>query len=116
MSPTADRDRDGIPADEPDLDELAHEAGDAARRLSAAIAGATIVLLHGLVGWFTAALGLVAPLWAVTVLLVVWAAAGVLAWRWRARRPIVAMLVPLVTAGVVLGAVALGSRLLGWSA
>lgn len=114
MSPTVDR--DGVPADEPDLDELAHEAGDAARRLSAAIAGATIVLLHGLVGWFTAALGLVAPRWAVAVLLVAWAGAGVIAWRWRARRPIVAMLVPLLTAGVVLGTVTLGSRVFGWSA
>jgi hypothetical protein len=115
VAPASDRDRDGVPAGEPDLDDLARDAAVAATKLTAAIAGTAIVLLHGLVGWFTAAVGLVAPAWAVGGLLLLWAGAGVVAWRWRARRPIVAMLVPFVTAAVVLGAVTLGTRVSGWS-
>lgn len=107
-------DRD--PRDEPDLDELARDAGDAARRVTSVVAGTTLVLLHGVVGWLTLSLGLVAPPWAVVALLVLWAAAGVLAWRWRTHRPILTMLTPFATAAVVLGVVALGGALLGWSA
>lgn len=101
---------------EPDLSGLTADAQRAARRMSGAIAGGTLVLLHGAVGWFTLTLGLVAPPWAVGALLVVWATIGVVAWRWRTRRPIATMLAPFVMAALLLGAVALGGELLGWSA
>jgi hypothetical protein len=108
----ADRDSAG----DPDLDDLARDAGDAARRVSGAVAGVTLVVLHAVVGSITLTLGVVAPGWAVAALLLAWAAIGVTAWRWRARRPIVAMLAPFVAAALDIGAVALGEALLGWRA
>lgn len=102
--------------DDPDLEGLARDAGDAARRVSGAVAGATFVVLHAIVGWITLTLGLVAPLWAVALLLLVWAAVAVIGWRWRSRRPIATMLAPFAVAALDIGVVALGGALLGWSA
>jgi hypothetical protein len=109
---SADRDR----REDPELDDLARDAGDAARRASGAVAGVTLVVLHVLVGYITLTLGSVAPMWAVAVLLVVWALVGVIAWRWRTRRPIAAMLAPFVVAALDLGVVTLGGALLGGGA
>lgn len=108
--------REPRPAPEPDLDDLARDAHAAATRVSGAVAGATLGLLHTVVGWLTLSLGLVAPMWAVTTLLVVWAVVGIAAWRVRSRRPILTMLAPLAVAGLDLGVVALGATALGWNA
>lgn len=99
-----------------DLEELARTAGTSARRFNGLVAGVTFVVLHGVVLWLVLSLGLVAPPWAVTVLLAVWLGVAVVGWRGRTRRPLVTMLLPIATAGVVLCAVVLGARLLGWSA
>ncbi|MEX1162094.1 MAG: hypothetical protein WEB03_00795 [Nitriliruptor sp.] len=102
--------------EEGDLDALASEVGDVARRISGVVAGTALVLLHAVVGYLTLSLGLVAPMWAVLVLLTAWAVIGVVAWRWRIRHPFLAMLAPFVTVALVLAVVALGGRFLGWSA
>jgi hypothetical protein len=99
-----------------DLGDLAETAGTAARRFTGAVAGATFVVLHGVVLWLVLSLGLVAPGWAVGVLSALWLAVAVAGWRGRARHPLITMLLPVVTAGLVLGAVALGGQVLGWSA
>ena len=109
---TSDRE----PPPEPDLTELAGDAHAAAHRVTGTVAGATLIVLHGIVGWLTLSLALVAPPWGVVPLLVVWAVAGVAAWRVRARRPIATMLTPLAVAGLDLGVVALGAWAFGWSA
>lgn len=109
---SADRD----PAGDPDLDDLVRDAGDAARRVSGAVAGATFVVLHAVVGWFTLTLGLVAPMWAVALLLLVWAGVAVIGWRWRSRRPIATMLAPFAVAALDIGVVAFGDAVLGWTA
>jgi hypothetical protein len=101
---------------EPDVDELARTAGEAARRVSGTVAGVTFVGLHAVVGWLVLSLGLLAPIWAVLPLLALWAVVGVLGWRGRRRHPIVTMLLPLATAGLVLGLVAIGGELFGWTA
>lgn len=105
---------EGPRAHEPDLDGLARDAGAAARTLSGAIAGVTLLALHAIVGVFTVSVGTVAPGWVVAALLVVWGGIGAVAWRWRQRRPIAAMLAPFVTAAIVLTSLALGSGTSAW--
>jgi hypothetical protein len=65
---------------------------------------------------FYAASGLLAPGWAVTVLLVVWL--GLLAvaiWLLRARRPVYVLLTPVVGALIWFGALTAGENWLGWT-
>jgi hypothetical protein len=104
----------GSPGDG-DLDELARTATEAARRVSGTVAGVTFVVLHAVTGWLVLSLGLLAPIWAVLPLLAVWAVVAVLGWRGRRRHPIVTMLLPLATAGVVLVLVSFGGELFGWA-
>jgi hypothetical protein len=103
----------GAPGDG-DLDVLARTAGEAARRVSGAVAGATFVVLHAVVGWLVLSLGLLAPIWALVALLALWALVAVIGWRVRRRYPIVTMLLPLATASLVLVLASYGSALLGW--
>jgi hypothetical protein len=64
---------------------------------------------------FTVASGLVAPLWAMAVLYVVWVmGAGALALVAR-RRPLATPLVPLVNAAVLWVVITAGEALLGWA-
>jgi hypothetical protein len=104
------------PISEGDLDDLARAAGDAARQVTGIVAGTTFVILHAVVGGLVVSLGSLAPSWAVASLLTVWGGVAVVGWRGRRRRPIVTMLLPIATAVLVLGAVALGGQALGWSA
>jgi hypothetical protein len=60
--------------------------------------------------------GLVAPLWAIVVLLLVWAALAVYAVRWFTRRPWVVLLLPFIAAAVWFAAITLGEQVLGWQA
>ncbi|MBO3749674.1 hypothetical protein J5X84_26645 [Streptosporangiaceae bacterium NEAU-GS5] len=65
---------------------------------------------------FFAASGLVAPLWAIIVLLVVWAALLAAAiWAVRARSPW-GLLTPIVAIGVWFGTISAGEALLDWTA
>ncbi len=60
--------------------------------------------------------GLVAPLWAVIVLVAVWAALLVVALRlWKAR-PFLVPLVPIAAVAIWFAAIAAGETWLGWTA
>lgn len=88
---------------------------DLGRQAGSAIAFAFAMLLHGLVGIFYISSGLVAPGWAVLVLVAIWIGLGVLLWRWR-RRGAVVLTVPFVAAAIWFLVVTAGEQLLGWTA
>lgn len=65
--------------------------------------------------WLYGASALVAPVWAVAVLLVLWLAQFVLACRWFGTRPYAVLLMPVVALALWFAAMVAGARLLGWS-
>lgn len=65
---------------------------------------------------FTVASGLVAPIWAVVALYVVWLGAAAVLFVLARRRPLLTPLVPIVNAAVLWGTIALGDVWLGWTA
>jgi hypothetical protein len=75
----------------------------------------------GLVGhlvmlvWFAAS-GLVAPLWAVGGLLLVWAVLLVVGLHLRRRRPALMLLMPVVDVAIWVAVINAGERFLGWTA
>ncbi|MGH8884902.1 MAG: hypothetical protein ACRDYX_06965 [Egibacteraceae bacterium] len=71
--------------------------------------------LHLVVGLPFLALGLLAPLWAILVLWAVWGALLTLAIRLRHTRPWLVLVIPPVTAAILVGALSLGGRFLGWT-
>ena len=74
------------------------------------------IAAHIVVGYFYLVAGLVTPFYGLIVLWVVWVALLVLAiWMLR-RRPLLALAVPLVALGILVGVTALGGAFLGWSA
>ena len=80
------------------------------------VIGAIGLLAHlAMLIWYAAS-GLVAPGWAVVVLIGVWAlllALGI--WLW-VRRPAFVPLVPVAAAVIWFGAISLGESFLGWTA
>jgi hypothetical protein len=82
----------------------------------AIVLGLVALALHLVVGYFVLASGLVAPLWAVLMLVLIWVIALILGWRiWRSH-PAVAVAVPVVTALIWLAVIAAGGQFLGWTA
>jgi hypothetical protein len=74
------------------------------------------LVLLGVVGWFYLSSGLVAPAWAVVLLLAVWVGLLVLAMRlWRSR-PWAVLVIPFVAVLIWVVALLLGQELLGWTA
>ena len=63
-----------------------------------------------------AASGLVAPSWAVGVLLVLWLVMLVVTCRWFMPHPKRTLVMPVVAFAVWIGAVAAGGAFLGWTA
>jgi hypothetical protein len=88
---------------------------DESRRAGEVIAIVFGVLLHLVVGFFYLVSGLVAPLWALAVLWVIWLALAYLMWRWRTK-PFVVLAIPFVAAAIWWGVITLGDVLLGWTA
>jgi hypothetical protein len=80
------------------------------------VAAVVAALLHLVVGWFYLASGLVAPLWAVVLLLVLWSAMTVAGWHLARRRSYRVLLVPLAGAAVWLALLWFGGEVLGWTA
>lgn len=74
------------------------------------MAGLAVVL------FMYAASGLLAPLWAVVVLLLVWLVLFVVACRWFMHYPLRVLLLPLVAAGIWFAAMFAGGVFLGWTA
>ncbi|HEX2150019.1 MAG TPA: hypothetical protein VHI31_07620 [Actinomycetota bacterium] len=70
--------------------------------------------LHLVAGFFFLVSGLAAPLWAVILLLVIWAA--LLAWGYSIRRKPLVLLVPFAAAAVWFAVVQGGSMIFGWTA
>ncbi|MEQ4205841.1 hypothetical protein ABN028_04135 [Actinopolymorpha sp. B17G11] len=60
--------------------------------------------------------GLVAPIWAVVVLVACWLVLGLCAVRWVRRRPLVVLALPFVGVVFWLAVVSLGEVLFGWTA
>lgn len=65
--------------------------------------------------WLYSASGLLAPLWAVVLLLVVWLALAVLAVRVHRRRGAWSLLVPVAAVALWVAVLGLGEAVLGWT-
>jgi hypothetical protein len=66
--------------------------------------------------WLYGASALVAPLWAVAVLVALWLVQFVLACRWFRRRPYAVLALPVVALAVWLAVIFAGEALFGWTA
>ena len=97
-----------------DHEVTSHAVTAGARRAAGMIALVAGALMHLIVGAFVASSGLVAPAWAVALLVGVWAGLAVMLWRWHRRRPLAALGLPFVAAVVWWGTITLGENLLGW--
>ena len=78
------------------------------------VAGLGVLLLVGMLPFFLAS-GLMAPMWAVVGLLLVWLVLITMAVRWFRSRPYVVLALPFVAAAVWFGAMYAGEAFLGWS-
>lgn len=67
-------------------------------------------------GVFYLSSGLLAPLWAVIVLVAVWLALVVTGVIWFRSHPLRVLVLPLLAAGIWFGALAAGEAWLGWTA
>jgi hypothetical protein len=82
----------------------------------ALVLGFVGIAAHLVVGYFYLAAGLVAPLYGIIILWVLWAALlGLAIWLLR-RHPLWILAIPLVAVGILFGVIALGESVLGWSA
>lgn len=79
------------------------------------VAGLGVVGLLAVLPFYVSS-GLVAPLWAIVLLLLFWAGLLVCAVRWFTRRPWVVLVLPFVALAVWWGSLTLGEQLLGWQA
>lgn len=68
------------------------------------------------IGFFYVSAGLVAPLWAVILLVIIWVALVVVGIRWFRRHPLRVLALPLVAVIIWFGVITLGEQLLGWTA
>jgi hypothetical protein len=95
---------------------MAPASEPAARPVWQLVLGFVGIAAHLVVGFFYLTAGLVTPLYGLIVLWIVWLALLALAiWMLR-RRPVLALLVPVVALGILVGVVTLGEALLGWTA
>ncbi len=78
-------------------------------------AGLGLLLMIVTLPYYLAA-GLVAPLWAVIVLVAFWVLLFVLGIAWFRRAPFRVLALPFVAALTWIAVVTLGERLLGWTA
>jgi hypothetical protein len=80
------------------------------------VAVAVAALAHVVVGFFYLTSGLVAPLWAIVGLLVVWCALAMALGRLARRRSFWVLAVPVVAAVVWVAVLSAGGAWLGWTA
>ena len=86
------------------------------RRVLAVVVVAAAAIAQVLIGWLSLTSGLVAPLWAVGVFVLLWLAAVALFTRTAPRRPFVTPVIPLANGLLWWGALLAGGTWLGWSA
>jgi hypothetical protein len=89
---------------------------DTHRALHAAVIAVAALLQLVVLVPFTVSSGLVAPVWAIGGLLLLWAAGAGLLVRLARTRPLATPLVPLGNAAVLWAAITLGEQVLGWTA
>lgn len=97
------------------MDDLGPDLHAEGRRAATSIALVFGGFMQCVVGVFVLFSGLLAPPWGVAVLAVVWVTGAVGLWQLR-HRALLALVVPLVTAGVVLAVLQAGDAWLGWTA
>jgi hypothetical protein len=85
------------------------------KRAAVWVALAVAVPLHLAIGFFYVTSGLVAPLWAVLLLLAIWLGLCIAGYRNR-HKPLVVLAIPVVAALVWFVVVQGGSMLFGWTA
>ncbi|MFP5282908.1 MAG: hypothetical protein ACLGIF_05600 [Actinomycetes bacterium] len=86
------------------------------RRLIAAYVGGGVALVLMLVMLpFFVASGLMAPGWAVALLLLIWTSLFVTGLFWIRHRPLWVLPIPLAAAGIWFGIMWAGGELLGWT-
>ncbi|HWG98365.1 MAG TPA: hypothetical protein VNV66_03355 [Pilimelia sp.] len=74
------------------------------------------LVLHGLMFFWYAGSGLLAPYWAVAVLLLIWVALLAAGWWLLRRHPVAVLLVPLTALALWVLVVSAGDAWLGWAA
>lgn len=85
------------------------------RDIAAYVAAGVALVLMLVVGFFYLASGLMAPAWAVSVLLMIWVGLFSLGLLWVRHRPLWVLPIPLVAATVWWGGMYLGGEVLGWT-
>ena len=66
--------------------------------------------------WFYLFVGLVAPWWAVPLMLLLWLGLALVAWNSQPDRPWVALAMPVLAMGLWFGIVLAGGAWFGWTA
>ena len=87
---------------------------DRKRVLTYVGAGLAMLVMLALAPFYFAA-GLMAPGWAVAVLMIIWLALFVLGCLWFKRRPLRVLALPPVALAVWFGGMSAGGALLGWT-
>ena len=85
-------------------------------RVPGYLAAGLAMVAMAVIGVFYVSAGLVAPLWAVILLLIVWVVLVVIGVVWFRRRPFLVLLLPVIAVLVWFGVITLGEQLLGWTA
>lgn len=83
--------------------------------LASRVAGGLTAVSHLVALWLYASSGLLAPLWAVVALLVVWVLLAVVAVLVHRRHGAWSLLVPVAAVAIWFGALTAGEQLLGWT-
>jgi hypothetical protein len=85
-------------------------------RVPGYIAAGLAMAAMAVIGLFYVSAGLVAPLWAVILLMIIWVGLVVIGVLWFRRRPFLVLLLPVIAVLVWFGVITLGEQLLGWTA
>ena len=85
-------------------------------RVPGYLAAGLAMAAMAVIGVFYVSAGLVAPLWAVILLLIIWVVLVVIGVVWFRRRPFLVLLLPVIAVLVWFGVITLGEQLLGWTA
>lgn len=96
--------------------QMTRSDAGAGRWLAALVLTVAVVLQLVVLVPFTVASGLVAPLWAVAVLYVLWGGAAATLALVARRRPTATPLVPIANAAVLWFVITAGEAWLGWTA
>lgn len=89
--------------------------GSQSKVLGYVVATLGIVLMGAALPFYLAS-GLMAPLWAIVVLFLIWAALFGLACIWFRRYPYRVIFLPVLAAAIWIGAMSAGETFLGWTA